>query len=330
MARLSVAIASYNGARHIGEQLQSIANQSVGVDELVVADDGSTDDTRAIVEGFAGRVPFAVRTVWHERNVGILENFHSAFAACTGDVIFYCDQDDAWRADKVALVSAAFAPGVALVAHQSSIADEALVPSGRIEPPNPAYGRLNHPVDTSFVRMWGHQAAFRRDVLDVMRGLHARHGPDTTPLVESLDPFIGFCASLVGDLVLLPDPLTLFRRHGGATSGAGADYLGPETRRQQALRAVAADRKDAAARLALIDVADRAGLVASSRADDLRTRYQRKLAVAERQQVLAETGFVARLSRVANTAISGVRGTGFTNDRRARGLAMTALLGIGR
>lgn len=330
MTKLSVAIASYNGARHIGEQLRSIAAQTVAVDEVVVADDNSTDGTREVVAAFAERAPFPVRIVPHERNVGILENFYSAFDACTGDVIFYCDQDDSWRADKVALVSAALAPGVALVAHQSSITDGDLVPTGRVEPANPRYGRLHHPADTSFARMWGHQAAFRRNVLEVMRGLHRRRDPALAPLMESLDPLVAFCAGLVGDLVLLPEPLTAFRRHGGATSGAGADYLGPETRRQQALRAARTDADEARRRLTLLGAAERAGLVGAARADELRRPYGRKLALAEEQGRLAETGGGARLPRLAATMLASARGTGFTNDRRGRNLAMTALLGLGR
>lgn len=330
MARLSVAIASYNGERHIGEQLESIAAQTVGVNELVVADDCSSDDTRAIVEAFARRVPFEVRTVWHEANVGILENFYSAFDACTGDIIFYCDQDDYWRADKVALVTAAFDPGVALVAHQSSITDGDLVPTGRIEPSNAAYGRLAYPADTSFARMWGHQAAFRRDVLGVMRGLHFRRDPAIEPLMRSLDPFIGLCASMVGDLVLMCEPLTQFRRHGRATSGAAQDYLGPETRGQQALRAVEFDMQEARTRLTLVQAAETAGLIEAKRAAALRTGYARKLAIAERQAALANDGAATRLIHAAGAALGGLRGTGFTNDRRTRGLAMTALLGLGR
>lgn len=329
MAKLSVAIASYNGARHIGEQLESIAGQTRSVDELVVADDRSSDDTRAIVEAFAARAPFEVRTVWHETNVGILENFYSAFAACTGDIIFYCDQDDRWRSDKVALVLQAFDPGVALVAHQSSVTNGELVPTGRIEPPNSVYGRLAHPVDTSFVRLWGHQTAFRREVLDVMRGLHFRRDPAIQPLIQSLDPLIPFCASLVGDLVLLREPLTEFRRHGGATSGAGQDYVGPESRREQALRAVAIDVEDARRQLALVDAAKAAGLVEAGRAAALRAGFRRKLKIAERQQELATRGAASRLAGMAGAAGLSLRGTGFSNDRRVRGLAMTALLARG-
>lgn len=61
MARVSVAMATYNGAKYVQEQLDSIRKQRVAPHELVVTDDGSTDDTVTIVEKFAAEAPFPVR-----------------------------------------------------------------------------------------------------------------------------------------------------------------------------------------------------------------------------------------------------------------------------
>ena len=104
---LSVALASYNGERYIAEQLDSIARQTRLPDELIISDDASTDSTPAIVHEFAQRVPFPVRFLQHER-LGSTGNFELAIAACQGDIIFLCDQDDVWYPNKIEVIEAVF------------------------------------------------------------------------------------------------------------------------------------------------------------------------------------------------------------------------------
>jgi len=57
---ISVAMCTYNGAKYLPEQLESIANQIVPVDELVVCDDGSNDDTIQVLRSFSEKLPFPV------------------------------------------------------------------------------------------------------------------------------------------------------------------------------------------------------------------------------------------------------------------------------
>jgi GT2 family glycosyltransferase len=92
--KLSVVIATFNGAETLGEQLDALATQDwQGSLEVVVSDNGSTDDTRAIVERYTGRFPSLVLVdssdasgTAHARNVGA--------SAATGDYVLFCDQDD--------------------------------------------------------------------------------------------------------------------------------------------------------------------------------------------------------------------------------------------
>lgn len=98
---ISVAMCTYNGAKFLPEQLKSIADQTVSVDELVVCDDRSKDDTIEIIKSFAATTPFPVRIHVNEENLGSTKNFEKCLSLCAGDVIFLCDQDDRWRKDKV-------------------------------------------------------------------------------------------------------------------------------------------------------------------------------------------------------------------------------------
>lgn len=98
---VSVAMCTYNGAKYLPQQLESIANQTLPVNELIVCDDRSTDDTIQVIKTFAQKAPFPVTIHVNEKNLGSTKNFEKCLNLCDGDIIFLCDQDDKWRADKV-------------------------------------------------------------------------------------------------------------------------------------------------------------------------------------------------------------------------------------
>ncbi|SKC16822.1 glycosyltransferase family 2 protein [Dyadobacter psychrophilus] len=98
---ISVALCTYNGAKYLSEQLKSIADQTLPVDELVVCDDRSKDNTIEIIESFAKESAFPVHIHINETNLGSTKNFEKCLSLCTGDIIFLCDQDDQWRPDRV-------------------------------------------------------------------------------------------------------------------------------------------------------------------------------------------------------------------------------------
>lgn len=103
--KVSVAMATYNGAKYLLEQLDSLLCQTTPIDEVIICDDGSSDKTCEIVQNFIAENQLA--ETWHfiqnEDNLGYGENFHKAANLTTGDAIFFCDQDDVWRKDKVAV-----------------------------------------------------------------------------------------------------------------------------------------------------------------------------------------------------------------------------------
>ena len=121
--KISVALASYNGEKYIKEQLESILNQSVQVDEIVVSDDGSKDSTVEIVRAFNdSRIVLLQDNVNH----GYTGNFEHALKHTTGDIILLSDQDDVWMPNKVERHLSVFEsnPGVGLVIASGTIIDE--------------------------------------------------------------------------------------------------------------------------------------------------------------------------------------------------------------
>lgn len=106
--KTSVALCTYNGAKFLQQQLQSIYEQTHAVNEIIVCDDGSTDDTLQLLRAFQEQHPQVVQIHQNQQNLGGRKNFEKCFSLCTGDVIFFCDQDDVWHRDKVRKTVACF------------------------------------------------------------------------------------------------------------------------------------------------------------------------------------------------------------------------------
>lgn len=98
--KLSVALCTYNGSSFIEEQINSILNQSTNVDEIIICDDQSTDNTVSILKKLQTNNPL-IHIIENEVNLRSTKNFEKAISFCRGDYIFLCDQDDIWKTDKV-------------------------------------------------------------------------------------------------------------------------------------------------------------------------------------------------------------------------------------
>lgn len=97
---ISIALCTYNGEDYLAEQLTSIAAQTQPVQEVILCDDKSSDDTLAIAHQFhAQGLPLKIHC--NPQRLGFIANFSKAISLCTGDIIFLCDQDDIWQENKV-------------------------------------------------------------------------------------------------------------------------------------------------------------------------------------------------------------------------------------
>jgi glycosyltransferase involved in cell wall biosynthesis len=101
MTTVSIALCTYNGQRYLQRQLETLAEQSVLPDEVVICDDASSDHSVQIAQTFARTAPFAVHIHQNTQNLGYIKNFEKAISLCTRDIVFMCDQDDMWAADKI-------------------------------------------------------------------------------------------------------------------------------------------------------------------------------------------------------------------------------------
>lgn len=228
-------MATYNGARWLRPQLDSFVRQTRRPDELVVTDDGSTDDTAAVVAAFAETAPFPVRFARNPRRLGFNGNFAHAIGLAQGDVILISDQDDAWYPDKVERVTALMAssPQCLCVVNDQAIAD--------------AEGRETGGTVLANVRAmrrsdgWygpGCCTAFSRRLMPVLAPMPGD--------VVAYDHWINTLAEAMGVRRILDVPLQMYRRHAGNASGSVFAQQRP--RRRHLIRA--ARRGDAGAAIA--------------------------------------------------------------------------------
>lgn len=99
--KISVALCTYNGEKYLREQLESIFQQTLPVHEIILCDDGSKDRTLDIAKEFIGRKSIDFQIFSNEKNLGSTKNFEACALKCTGDIIFFADQDDRWLPNKV-------------------------------------------------------------------------------------------------------------------------------------------------------------------------------------------------------------------------------------
>ena len=215
---ISVAMTTYNGAAYVEEQLRSILGQTVPVDEIVVCDDGSSDDTCAIIRRLADS---RVRLWRNPENLGYIENFYQAISRTTGDYIFLADQDDRWAPDKVEKTLARMqSGGFAAVCTDFRLIDAEGMPLAdkSAYQINPFIRRVKTPEAriTTLRLAFGNIAqgctyCFTKEVRDVYLRLHNR---------EVIHDYqIMLIASCVGKAAFLKEELIDYRLHGHNSIG---------------------------------------------------------------------------------------------------------------
>jgi len=214
----SVALCTRNGAAYLPEQLESIAAQRRPPDEIVVRDDASEDDTAAVVQAFAVRVPFPVRFEQNTDRLGSTRNFDGAIAACTGDLIALSDQDDVWRPGKLATIERCFHdnPEVGLVFSDADLVDAALNPLGARLWPRIGFDHRRQ----SFWRARGALAALvpGRTVTGATMAFRSSFRALVLPAPEGIAPmihdgWIALAIAAVAGVAFIEEPLIAYRQH---------------------------------------------------------------------------------------------------------------------
>lgn len=231
--KVSVAMATYNGAKFIEEQLLSICRQTRKPDEIVVSDDGSKDQTLEIVDRVsksedARGITFVVLT--DNPRHGYCGNFEWAITHTTGNLIFLSDQDDIWVPEKVELMLAVFDkhPEAECVCHNATLIGKTGKPidgvfderfsQGTLDIPKGEIIRIERDIYLEQSVSWG-------GIHGMSLCLSRKLAQDIVPFPKTKgyhDKWITVCSIMNNSMYYLNMPLALYRLHGNNTCGNSA------------------------------------------------------------------------------------------------------------
>lgn len=180
--RLSAVIPTYNEARFIDRCLESVTNQTVSLDEVIVVDGGSTDGTVEVARRYTDKVyVIGRRGIWRARAYGT--------EVATGDVVFSMDADTVYDRRYVETLSSRFSEGVSCV-------------GGRVEPLYPGilqkfYCRTVNAFSSRYSLFPGTAMAFRREAYKLVGGYK--------PVARGEDWFLSYSLRSVGRTVYEPE-----------------------------------------------------------------------------------------------------------------------------
>jgi glycosyltransferase involved in cell wall biosynthesis len=203
-------MATFNGARHIERQVATILPQLADGDELVVSDDGSTDETVAILRAFGDP---RIRILEDNARHGPLGNFEHAIRHARGDTIVLSDQDDVWLDNKLPLVRELFAgesarPFLVVLDAEVVDEDERMVDPSVLDKLAAGPGLAKNLWTNRYL---GCCTAFSRDLLEV--------GLPFPPGVEMHDIWLGQLCERIGTTRFVRVVTMRYRRHEDTVTG---------------------------------------------------------------------------------------------------------------
>ena len=211
---VSIVVPAYNHGRYLAECIDSILGQTYRAIELIVLDDGSTDNTRAVLECYGNRIRWKTQV-----NSGQSATLNRGWAMCTGEFLAYLSADDVLYPDAVARAVAV------LQANQSTAV--AYPDFDLIDATSRRLRRITAPEFDTHDLYWrlvchpGPGALFRRSALRAA-------GPWNPNLRQNPDLDFWMRMALHGDFRRIPAALAAFRVHPESQTYRHADPLRAE------------------------------------------------------------------------------------------------------
>ena len=219
MTRISVCMPTYNGSKYVAEQLNSILSQLGPTDEVIISDDGSTDNTLDIIHNIHDD---RIKILSHKKTPSpfkgtyktiytVYKNVEHALQHAKGKYIFLSDQDDIWLPNKVERVMQEFYNGTECVLHNNTVINnqKQILVDSYFSISKPSRNLLRF-LTLCFYQ--GASMAFTKKILDISLPF-----PDNNPL--SHDHWVACVAWTHGKKVsFIQEPLLLYRRHGNNVS----------------------------------------------------------------------------------------------------------------
>ncbi len=209
--KFSIVIANYNYGRFVSRAIDSALGVAWPEVEVIVVDDGSTDNSREIIEAYGDRI----RAIFQENSGQRCAN-NIGFAHTSGDVIIFLDADDVLVPEIASAIALAWCDGVSKVQVQMRRVDEherslqSILPRLR-KPPSPEQIRRWAATTGEYPGPPGSGNAYARWFLEMIFPLDDSHDSSTDSTCIAMAPFLGNVATITR-------PMVLYRIHGGNDS----------------------------------------------------------------------------------------------------------------
>jgi len=228
-ALVSIVIPNYNYARYLRIAIDSALAQTYSPVEVIVVDDGSTDDSRAIIESYSERIIPILKA-----NGGHGSALNAGYAASRGEIMIFLDADDELMRDAVDQVLKAWRPAVAKAQFQLEMVDENGTPLGLRVPTFDDY-LPNGDIRDRIARFGEYPSspssgnAYSRAALDRLMPM------DETLWFAGAEKSLVFLSPFFGDVVSIRAPLGRYRIHPDNDSGFKGRHLEKVHRRLSAV-----------------------------------------------------------------------------------------------
>lgn len=210
--KVSVIISNYNYARYVSAAIDSVLAQTYQDIEIVVVDDGSTDDSCNAIAQYQQRFPDRIKAIF-QTNQGQGAALNTGFEVSSGEIITFLDADDVWKPNKLQrVVEALSAPDVVGVMHHLDTIDgdgnitnngstNRRIPSGSLARIIVNTGNAWYFPPTSGL-------AYRRSILKKVLPM------DTVSWRLCADGALVYCTAFLGKITTLNEVLGSYRIHG--------------------------------------------------------------------------------------------------------------------
>ena len=224
---VDIVMATYNGEKYLAAQIESLLGQTYKNWRLLVTDDGSTDRTLDILNGYAN-VHDRIIIVNTDRQGGVVKNFSKGLTFCTSPYIMFCDQDDIWLTNKISCMLGAMKvresslgketpllgfSDLCLVDDVGSVIHDSFYQYNRLNPKN----NLDYRYLLWRSTVYGCTVIFNKELLYLAMPL-----PDNIPMH---DQWFALIAAKFGFVFFLPESLIYYRQHcNNAVGGVGTGF----------------------------------------------------------------------------------------------------------
>ena len=215
--KVNIVLSTYNGAKFLAEQIESIQKQTFTDWQLLIRDDGSTDETPQIIEQFVAadkRIKFI--NADKRENFGVIKNFFTLVKFEAADYYFFSDQDDVWLPNKMATMldeAAKHDQAKPLMVYMDlSVVDQNLV----VTQPSMIRSQSHHANTTLLPELT--ENTVTGGVAMINHALASRW--HSTEQIIMHDWYLALLATATGELVYIDQPGELYRQHENNVLGA--------------------------------------------------------------------------------------------------------------